>query len=275
MGKYDDCDFRGWATRKDVLCSDGRTIRQDAFKEDDGKKVPLIWGHQHDSPEAVLGHGYLEARPEGMYFYGYLNDSPMATYSREAIKHGDITSLSIWANNLIQKAGDVLHGSIKEVSLVLAGANRKAVIEYPYIAHGDDIEENMTEAYIWMGDAFSLAHSDTDKKPKKEPDKDSNEPADDEKDDDTTLDGVLEELSKDKDDAETKGEIKMAEEAKKPAEESSASVGEILNTLNDDQKMAVAVLLGAMKKQTAISRRLLLMRKVSEKHFPTMSLSDH
>jgi len=238
MSKYDDCDFRGWATRNDVLCSDGRTIRQDAFKEDDGKKVPLIWGHQHDSPEAVLGHGFLESRPEGVYFYGYLNDSPMGKYSKEAIKHGDITSLSIWANQLIQKGGDVLHGSIKEVSLVLAGANRKACIEYPVLAHGDDTEEDMTEAYIWMGNEFTLAHSDKD-------------------DDDVSLDDIRDELertddktpegkSDDQNGSEKKGENKMDEKKT----ESNKTIGEILDGLTDEQKMAVATVIGYVKQKS-------------------------
>lgn len=237
MSKYDDCDFRGWATRNDVLCSDGRTIRQDAFREDDGKKVPLIWGHQHDSPEAVLGHGFLESRPEGVYFYGYLNDTPMAKYSKEAIKHGDITSLSIWANQLIQKGGDVLHGSIKEVSLVLAGANRKACIEYPVLAHGDDTEEDMTEAYIWMGDEFTLAHSDKD-------------------DDEMSLDDIRDELKVTEDKTpEEKSDDQNASEKKEKTEmdekktESGKTIGEILDGLNDEQKMAVATVIGYVKQE--------------------------
>ena len=237
MSKYDDCDFRGWATRNDVLCSDGRTIRQDAFREDDGKKVPLIWGHQHDSPEAVLGHGFLESRPEGVYFYGYLNDTPMAKYSKEAIKHGDITSLSIWANQLIQKGGDVLHGSIKEVSLVLAGANRKACIEYPVLAHGDDTEEDMTEAYIWMGDEFTLTHSDKN-------------------DDEMSLDDIRDELKGTEDKTpEEKSDDQNASEKKEKTEmdekktESSKTIGEILDGLNDEQKMAVATVIGYVKQE--------------------------
>ena len=244
MSKYDDCDFRGWATRNDVLCSDGRTIRQNAFQEDDGKKVPLIWGHQHDSPEAVLGHGFLESRPEGVYFYGYLNDTPMGQYSKEAIKHGDITSLSIWANQLIQKGGDVLHGSIKEVSLVLAGANRKACIEYPVLAHGDDTEEDITEAYIWMGDEFTLSHSEKDDKDK---DKDSDVSLDDIRDELERTDNVTpEDKSDDQNGSEKKGEGKMDEKKT----ESNKTIGEILDGLNDEQKMAVATVIGYVKNES-------------------------
>lgn len=162
MAKHTGYDFCGWATRNDLRCSDGRTIRRDAFAHQDGAKVPLVWGHNHDSPEAVLGHGYLENRPEGVFFYGYFNDSDLAQAAKRDVEHGDITSLSIWANQLKQKAGDVLHGSIKEVSLVLAGANMGAQITSPIVAHGDGYETLEDEAYIYVGEEFGLElnHSD-------------------------------------------------------------------------------------------------------------------
>ena len=162
MAKYRGYDFCGWATRNDLRCSDGRTIRSGAFAHQDGAKVPLVWGHNHDSPEAVLGHGFLENRPEGVFIYGYFNDSDLAQAAKRDVEHGDITSLSIWANQLKQQGGDVLHGSIKEVSLVLAGANMGAQITYPVIVHGDDVETLMDEAYITMGDEYGqiLAHTD-------------------------------------------------------------------------------------------------------------------
>ena len=162
MAKHTGYDFCGWATRNDLRCSDGRTIRRDAFAHQDGAKVPLVWGHNHDSPEAVLGHGYLENRPEGVFFYGYFNDSDLAQAAKRDVEHGDITSLSIWANQLKQKAGDVLHGSIKEVSLVLAGANMGAQITSPIVAHGDGFETLEDEAYIYVGEEFGLelSHSD-------------------------------------------------------------------------------------------------------------------
>ena len=162
--KYKDCDFCGWATRNDIRCSDGRTIRKDAFAHQDGARVPLVWGHNHDSPEMVLGHGYLENHPEGVFIYGYFNDSDLAKSAKEDVRHGDITSLSIWANQLKQKAGDVLHGSIKEVSLVLAGANLGAQITSPIVAHGEDTEELMDEAFITFGDEYSgiIKHEDFD-----------------------------------------------------------------------------------------------------------------
>lgn len=168
MAKYTGYDFCGWATRNDIRCSDGRTIKRDAFAHQDGAKVPLVWGHNHDSPEAVLGHGYLENRPEGVFFYGYFNDSDLAHAAKKDVQHGDITSLSIWANQLKQQAGNVLHGSIKEVSLVLAGANLGAQITYPIVAHGDDVETLMDEAYIYAGEEYGLelSHADDEEKEK-------------------------------------------------------------------------------------------------------------
>ena len=166
MGK--SYDFSGWATRFDRLCSDGRTIRDGAFDEDDGKKVPLIWQHDHNSPDMVLGHALLEKRPgEGMYAYCSFNDSELAQAAKENVRHGDITSLSIHANRLKQSSkGDVLHGCIREVSLVLTGANPDARIDVPVILHSDDGDGNIMydEAYIFSGedlvDIDGLIHAD-------------------------------------------------------------------------------------------------------------------
>ena len=160
--KYRDCDFAGWATRNNIRCTDGRTIRSGAFAHQDGARVPLVWGHNHESPEFVIGHGYLENDPEGVFFYGYFNGNDLAKSARENVEHGDVTSLSIWANQLTQRAGDVLHGAIKEVSLVLSGANLGAQITYPVVVHGEDCEQLMDEAYITFGDkyGFIIKHSD-------------------------------------------------------------------------------------------------------------------
>lgn len=174
--KYTGYDFCGWATRNDVQCTDGRIIRRDAFAHQDGAKVPLVWGHNHDTAEAVIGHGFLENRPEGVFVYGYLNDNDMAKAAKNDIAHGDISALSIWANQLKQKGGDVLHGMIKEVSLVLAGANKEAQIVYPIIAHGDEYEQYMEEAYMCMGEncgftvgsGEDLQHSDDEDEEKGE-----------------------------------------------------------------------------------------------------------
>ena len=128
-------DFSGWATKNDILCSDGRTIRRDAFKDNDGQIVPLVWGHSHDDPTNVLGHALLVNKPEGVRAYGKFNSTPKGQHAKQSVIDGDVTHLSIYANKLQQKGGDVLHGDIKEVSLVLAGANIGALIDVPEILH--------------------------------------------------------------------------------------------------------------------------------------------
>lgn len=149
-------DFSGWATRNDLKCSDGRTIRRNAFKQNDGAVVPLVWNHQHNEATNVLGHAELENRPEGVYAYCTFNDTDYGRNANELVRHGDITALSIYANQLKQVGGDVIHGAIKEVSLVLAGANPGAYID-SIIEHSDDGDE---EAIIYTGEEISLYHSD-------------------------------------------------------------------------------------------------------------------
>ena len=151
-------DFSGWATRNNLKCSDGRTIMKDAFKDNDGQTVPLVWNHQHDDPLNVLGHALLENRAEGVYAYCKLNDTPSAEHVKLAIKHGDISALSIYANRLQQRAGDVFHGAIREVSLVLSGANPGAFID-SVMAHGAESDE---EAIIYTGEDISLSHAEED-----------------------------------------------------------------------------------------------------------------
>lgn len=146
-------DFAGWASKNNIKCADGRTIRQDAFKECDGKTVPLVFMHNHKDVDNVLGHCLLENRPEGMYAYGSFNDSEMGQVAKNAVAHGDITALSIYANQLKEKNGNVFHGRIREVSLVLAGANDGAIIEYPVIEHSDgswETDFDADEAIISM-----------------------------------------------------------------------------------------------------------------------------
>jgi hypothetical protein len=150
-------DFSGWATKNDLLCSDGRTIRRDAFKDCDGMVVPLVWSHIHNDPDNVLGHALLKNEPEGVKTYCTFNDTPRGRTAKALVEHGDITNLSIYANKLKQKGGDVLHGVIREVSLVLSGANPGALIDYPSIEHSDDEE---TEAYIYTDEGLFIAHSD-------------------------------------------------------------------------------------------------------------------
>ena len=122
-------DFSGWATRNDLRCSDGRVIRKDAFKDNDGETVPLVWNHQHNDPLNVLGHAMLQNRDSGVYAYCTFNDTENGQAAKKMVEHGDITHLSIYANRLKQKGSDVLHGAIREVSIVLAGANPGAYID--------------------------------------------------------------------------------------------------------------------------------------------------
>ena len=132
-------DFSGWATKNNLKCSDGRTILKDAFKENDGQKVPLVWNHQHDDPDNVLGHALLENRDEGVYAYCAFNDTESGQQAKKLVEHGDVVSLSIYANKLKQQGGNVIHGAIREVSLVLAGANPGAFID-AVMSHGEDSE---------------------------------------------------------------------------------------------------------------------------------------
>jgi len=148
----DNCDFSGWVTKNDLLCTDGRTIRKDAFKENDGARVPLVYQHLHDSPGNVLGHMILENRTEGVYGYGFFNDTEDGIIAKKLVQHRDLDALSIYANQLVERSKNVLHGNIREVSLVLAGANAGAHIDYLAFAHADgsttDVDD---EAIIYMG----------------------------------------------------------------------------------------------------------------------------
>lgn len=150
-----NCDFSGWATRNDLKCADGRIIRKDAFKCNNGQKVPLVWNHQHNDPLNVLGHALLENRDEGVYAYCSFNNSESGQAAREVVEHGDICSLSIFANQLQQRGPDVLHGVIREVSLVMAGANPGAFIE-SVIKHGEECDE---EGIIYTGEPITLVHA--------------------------------------------------------------------------------------------------------------------
>lgn len=206
--KYDFC---GWATRNDIQCSDGRTIRKDAFKHNDGQTVPLVWNHAHSDPLNVLGHALLENRENGVYAYCSFNNTEAGQSAKEAVRHGDVDSLSIFANKLTQKGGDVLHGMIREVSLVLAGANPGAKIE-TIIEHGDGEDET---AIIYNGEGLELVHAD-DEIPKTE-----------------------------------KENTKMAEENTKTTEtksEDEETVEDVFNTLTDKQKDVVYAIIGQVVK---------------------------
>ena len=153
--KYDFC---GWATKNDIKCSDGRTIKKNAFIDDDGITVPLVWNHDHGDPNNVLGHALLQNRDKGVYAYCNFNDTESGRTAKELVKHGDVTRLSIYANKLKQVGGDVIHGAIKEVSLVLAGANPNAIIEN-VLTHGDD-PDDVESAFIWTTEDGDLCHGD-------------------------------------------------------------------------------------------------------------------
>lgn len=206
-------DFSGWATRNDIKCSDGRTIRKDAFKHCDGQTVPLVWNHNHTDADNVLGKALLENRKEGVYAYCSFNGTDNGKNAKELVKHGDIVSLSIYANQLKQNGSDVIHGAIKEVSLVLAGANPGAKIEN-VMAHGELDEESAT---IWNGvtefnydidiDVDSISHADA---PKAE-----------------------------------------AEKEKSPEEGKEETIADVYNTLTEKQKLVVNALIGAALEEKA------------------------
>ena len=165
-------DFGGWATRANMLCSDGRTIMRDAFKHNDGRKVPLVWNHQHNDSMAVLGHAHLENRNEGVYAYCKFNETDAGKNAKLLVEHGDVTALSIYANRLKQRGADVFHGEIREVSLVLAGANPGAFID-SIVKHGDDSGE---DAYIYNDiNLIELCHADNGQEEKKEESEVANE----------------------------------------------------------------------------------------------------
>ena len=168
----DKFDFGGYATRNDLKCADGRTIRKDAFIECDGATVPLVWGHKHDGPSSVLGHAILQNREDGVYTYGTFNETDAGKNAKELVRHGDVKALSIYANQLVQKGGDVLHGMIREVSLCLAGANPGARIEELSFEHSFDEDSDDFEALLFNGDNIELQHADDkkeDEEPKEEP----------------------------------------------------------------------------------------------------------
>lgn len=230
-------DFSGWATKNNLRCTDGRTIRKNAFKEDDGKRVPLVWQHMHDGPENVLGHAILENREDGVYAYCSFNNTVKAMDAKELVRHGDITSLSIYANKLTQtKERDVLHGHIREVSLVLAGANPGAEIDVPVMAHGDDYIEVEDEIILksHITEDFVLAHFD-------EEDSEDEEVAEEEakeepQEDDTVADEKVIEHADDS--------SKASDNSEKQPAGSGKTVGEILDTLNEEQETAVLAVIG-------------------------------
>lgn len=227
MDKTESYDFSGWATRNDLKCSDGRIIRRDAFKHNDGMTVPLVWNHDHTDPYRVIGHALLENRNEGVYAYGKFNSTDLGERAKIYVEHGDITAMSIYANQLQQQGPNVMHGNIREVSLVLAGANPGAFIEN-VIKHGTETDD---EACIYTGLNLELCHSNED------------------------IDESSEEESDELEHAEIeaeKGETKMATETKKTEssenEAKGKTIGEIIDAMTSEQQNAVYALIGEIVK---------------------------
>ena len=223
-------DFGGYATKNDLRCADGRTIRRNAFKECDGTTVPLVWQHSHGKPGDVLGHAVLENRDDGVYAYGSFNNTDSGRNAKELVKHGDVRALSIYANQLIQKGGDVLHGMIREVSLCLAGANPGARIEDLAVAHFDEDGAEL-EAQVYNGENIELFHSDDDYE----------EQEDDTMDEEMGLQEVIDTMDEDQYNAM----LYVVDQALNHSDESGEELGEdasiqdIIDTMNDQQKDAL------------------------------------
>ena len=200
MSKF---DFSGWATRNDLLCGDGRIIRKNAFVDNDGCEVPLVWNHEHNDPDAVLGHAILENRDDGVYAYGVFNDTEQGRTAKKLVQNGDVRSLSIWANQLKQVGSDVIHGNIRELSLVLAGANPGAYVDF-VMAHGADEEDTV---YASWDENIMLYHSDEPKEKKRE--------------------------------NKMEGDTKKEVETKKTPEEGEKTVKDVIETMNEEQRKAL------------------------------------
>lgn len=203
----DNCDFSGYATRNDLLCGDGVTIRKDAFKGNDGCEVPLVWNHEHNDPNAVLGHAVLENRDDGVYAYGVFNDTEQGQTAKKLVQNGDVRSLSIWANQLKKIGKDVVHGNIRELSLVLAGANPGAYVDF-VMAHSAEGEEEMEVS--WDENIMLYHSADAEKKGENKVTEETKKPETSEGSDDKTI----------------------------------KKVKEVLDTMNDEQKEAMYAVLG-------------------------------
>ena len=232
-------DFGGYVTRNDLRCADGRVIRHGAFEGCDGKRVPLVWAHQHDDPADVLGHALLENRDDGVYGYCTFNDTEKGRTSKELVRHGDIVSLSIYANQLRQQGSDVLHGVIREVSLVLAGANPGALIDNLAFSHGDGSYDTVEdEAIIYTG--LELEHAEAEEEEEDEPKK---KPADTEDEDSEEAE---EDVEADEDDEEEDEDVKKNDLKHADDGGSEKTVEEVFNTLTEEQKQAVYAIVGSI-----------------------------
>ena len=261
-------DFSGWATRNNIKCSDGRTIMKDAFKQNDGQKVPLVWNHQHDDPNEVLGHALLENRDEGVYAYCKFNDTESGQTAKSLVLNGDVDKLSIYANKLKSQMNNVVHGCIREVSLVLAGANPGAFID-SVIVHSDENGDDEEEGVIYTDEIINIAEEDSktdssdntkeggetvnnednkveDNVTKTDENNTSNENNNEELNhsDDKTLEEILDTLS----DEQQKIAYNLADMALNgdtPDDETKAKIKSTMDSLNDEQREAVYALVGA------------------------------
>ena len=225
MSKF---DFGGYATKNDLKCADGRTIRKDAFIDCDGMKVPLVWAHKHDDPSRVLGHAILENRSDGVYTYGSFNDTEAGKNAKKLVQHGDIRALSIYANQLVQKGGDVIHGMIREVSLCLAGANPGARIEELSFEHAIDEDSDDFEALLYNGDNIVIEH-DEETATKQE-----------------TVEEVIEHADEKQEDK--KEEKSMATDTEKKVQQtenkSDKTVKDVFDSMTEEQKNVVYFMIG-------------------------------
>ena len=253
-------DFAGWATKNDILCSDGRTIRHGAFSGDHGKTVPLVWNHRHDDANEVLGHALLEERPEGIYAYCSFNGTERGQNAKELVQHGDIVALSIFANQLKQRGGDVLHGAIKEVSLVLAGANKGALID-SVMEHGEESTDQAEIQFVGYGD-IELYHAEKEENDMNEEEKKAQ--GQEEESGEETVQDVYDSMNEKQkkvveflvgkavEDAKggsgNEGEVKHADDQNDDDSEDEESgdetVQDVYDSMNEKQKKVVAFLVG-------------------------------
>lgn len=217
-------DFGGYATRNDLKCSDGLTIRKGAFAHCDGRKVPLVYNHDHNSISNVVGYAVLENRPDGVYCYGSFNETPNGEYAREQVQHGDIDALSIFANRLKKNGKDVMHGEIREVSLVLAGANPGAYIDVLSVEHAEDEDFEDGEAIIYNDDVIEHKMTITIQ--------------------DTDGDGIPDNI-----DPTPKGEASDDNSGEDNAESTEKSLQDVIDTFNPEQKAAFEQAINVIIKQ--------------------------
>lgn len=243
-----DYDFSGYATRFNVRCSDGRTIRPGAFDDCDGMRVPLVYMHDHMSPTNVLGHADLECRPDGVYCYAKCNDTEPGQHSLESVKNGDLTAFSIYANKLKQHGADVVHGAIREVSLVLGGANPRATID-TVLAHDDWDGDDEAAVMQFDDSAMTLAHSDEeDRKNKKKPfvesDEDEDEDDEDPEDESEGPDDDVENQNGKKEDIMPYNKLRHADEDMQQPSDDDKTVQDVIDSMSEEQKNVLYALVG-------------------------------